>query len=79
MIELITALNLEGTFNSSMQKELIGFYLVHHAHASLMSAGQGEIRTEKRSRSAKGSFKNSLRIFYAGHPAQLHLLILYPG
>jgi len=52
MVELMTALNLEGTFNSSMQKELIGVYLVYQA--SLMRVEHGEIK-QRRSRIARGS------------------------
>jgi hypothetical protein len=48
-------------------------------HDDLTEVEQGEIRTEKRTSGAKGSSAHSVAIFYAGHPTQLHLLILYPA
>jgi len=45
----------------------------------LTKVEQGEIRAEKRTSRAEGSSAHSVAIFYAGHPTQLHLLILYPA
>ena len=48
-------------------------------HDGLTKVEQGEIKTEKRTSGAEGSSAHSVAIFSAGHPTQLHLLILYPA